>query len=301
MLPEDWPPPESPRLRRETLLLEEHITVLGAEVAAQRSEVEKLEQQIWKKAASEARCHAEAASLQEAEAVVGQALAAEMAVEQQLRDDVNASLEAERRFLLRAIEERKEQLGLVTLAETQVKAVSTQCRQSRTGAATRAARLRKTLQHLGDAQAGIAEEEVKYREGRRALRAATRERLAEDLLERQQLELRIAEREEEFAQFEQRMEEAIAFEMHAHEEAAAFVAEIELIEAELIPAQKAERDKLLDQVRLMTLEDAHLKDQLDQAQQKLWRKEQRKLEEGGGGLQRHSGLMRQRRSSHGGG
>lgn len=148
-------------------------------------------------------------------------------------------------------------------------------------AAGRAKVLRKSLQNLGDAQANLASEEEAERVKRRQLREVVRVRLDRHASEQAELESRLAGRAAEIEEWEQRVEASKAAERQAIEESHLFLEQANSNANTIGPQKDREREELRRQLRETASVDDHLREELREAKERLWRKQEREREMGG--------------------
>lgn len=215
---------------------------------------------------------------------------AERAAEQMLQTEQSAmtiacqqtkELDAERRKLLSAISDMNLRLGEKALATSKVADMEEEVIGANRGATSRAKVLRKSLQSLGDKQATLAAEEEAERSKRRQLREGVRVRLHRHASDRAALERRLAGRNAEIEKWQHRLEAAQTAEKHAIEEAQRLREQAQRCESLLGPQKDREREEIRRQLRETAAMDDHLRDELREAKERLWRKEQREREIGG--------------------
>lgn len=192
-----------------------------------------------------------------------------------------AELDAVRRKLLDAISIMNWKLGQQALAASKVVDMEEEAVQANKSASGRAKALRKDLQNLGDAQASLAAEEEAERSKHRQLKEGVRVRLHRHASERAELERRLAGRHAEMEKWQHRIEAAEAAEKQAIEESLRLRQQAQRCESLLGPQKDREREEIRRQLRETAAVDDTLRDELREAKEKLWRKEDREREMGG--------------------
>jgi len=187
-------------------------------------------------------------------------------------------LEAERRKLLREIENQKQILGFHAIKATQSFEV-----QSKTGnvlkkSAEQARKLRQTLRHLGDHQAELHEQEVEERELRRKLRQSILDKLTATSQICTNHQMRLAGKDVEVQRVRDQMADAQAAEQQYLQETAELRCEVRRCEGSAGPAHGAQRAELQHQIRVLTSEHELLLEKFREARERLFSKQQRALE-----------------------
>jgi hypothetical protein len=227
---------------------------------------------------------------QQLEAQVSTDMHEENATQRQLQADVaamtlacqkTAELNAERRSLLEAISVANWKLGQQALAAAKCADLENQASEANRSASKRTKTLRASLRSLGDEQAALAEEEEAERSKRRQLREAVRVRLHRHASERAEIERRLAGRNAELEKWQQRIDASKATEKQALEEAQRLREQAQRCESHLGPQKPRERAEITGQRRDPAPLDEHRREELRQANARLWRKEQLEREMGG--------------------
>jgi len=192
-----------------------------------------------------------------------------------------AELDTEKRRLLDAISEANWRLGRQALVASKCADAEEEASEANRTAVGRSNALRKDLRSLGDAQADLAGEEEAERAKRHQLREAVRVRLHRHASERAELERRLAGRNAEIEKWQDRLDASAAAETQAIEEAQRLQEQAQRCESYVGPQKDREREELRRQLRETAVVDDHLRDELREAKERLWRKEQREREMGG--------------------
>mmetsp|Transcript_15030 Transcript_15030/g.41306 ORF Transcript_15030/g.41306 Transcript_15030/m.41306 type:complete len:334 (+) Transcript_15030:60-1061(+) len=278
-------------LRARLSVLTSRAEDLSTELASHQADAARLAGVAREFCDTHAALEADAAAESRAEREAANETEAEQAALCQARGG-NAELQAERRALLRELEEKKMELGQRALTVDQCREAGARCNKGRDVVAQRTKALRNSLRAMGDTQASLAAKETEEREERRALRQSLRERLQREEDHIAELQRRLAGRDAELELWRRRFEAARDAEQRALAEAADYRRRTRRCEKVEAPAHKVEREELLYQLRELTAADAQLREELQQARERLFGKLQKQQE------QQHEKRQQQQQQQH---
>jgi len=280
-------PPAASAAGGDPLWWERRLAALRGRCAALVGEVAKQEAELLRLRQAALDSHAASDNL---EAQTHANTHEERAAQQELELDLSAmalacqqtaQLDAERRRLLDAISDANWRLGRKALAASKCADVEEDAMEANRSAVGRAKSLCISLRSLGDVQSKLASEEEGERSKRRELREAVRLRLHRHASERAELERLLSGRNAEIQKWQKRLEASEAAEKQAGEETQWLRDQAHRFESLLGPQKDREREELRRQLRETASMDDDLREELQQAKERLWRAQQQECEMGG--------------------